>query len=67
MSASNETAPPEFLTPQELALRWRMSVRSLDRWRAQRFGPAWLQIGGAIRYALADVVAYEARRRRPTR
>jgi hypothetical protein len=60
-------ASPDFLTPQELALRWRMSTRTLDRWRAERYGPVWFQIGGAIRYALADVEAYEARRRRPTR
>jgi hypothetical protein len=55
----------DLLTPQELAAHWRMSVRTLDRWRAQRYGPAWLALGGRILYQLADVKAFEARHRRP--
>ena len=54
---------PELLTTAELALRWRMSGRSLERWRTEGYGPAWHRIGGAIRYARADIKAFEARHR----
>lgn len=57
-------AEPILLTPAELALRWRMSTRTLDRWRRNRYGPAWLALGGRVLYRLSDVEAYEARHRR---
>ncbi|GHC66383.1 helix-turn-helix transcriptional regulator [Neogemmobacter tilapiae] len=53
-----------FLSPQELAQRWSISARSLDRWRAMGTGPAWHQIGGQVRYALSDVEAWEQAARR---
>lgn len=56
-------APTELLRERELAARWRTSRRTLQRWRAEGHGPAFIQIGGAIRYRLADVLAYEERRR----
>jgi Helix-turn-helix domain len=54
----------DMLTPPELAARWRMSVRTLDRWRAKKYGPAWLCLGGRILYRRVDVEAFEARRLR---
>ena len=66
MSVPNgfRVAPPRIhLTPGELALRWRLSTRTLDRWRKDRFGPAWLALGGRILYLLTDVEAFEARSR----
>ena len=64
--AGNHHEPdlPVFLTPAELAGRWKVSGRTLERWRAQGRGPAWTTLGGSIRYRLADVLAYEARQRR---
>lgn len=53
-----------FLTQRELACRWRLSGRTLVRWRVEGYGPPWTTIGGSIRYALADVQAFEARQRR---
>ena len=56
------------LTPAELARRWRLSVRTLERWRAARVGPAWLRINGRILYPRREVFAFErARLRRPKR
>ncbi|AZQ67643.1 DNA-binding protein [Silicimonas algicola] len=46
---------PEFLTQGDLETRWRLSGRTLERWRADRYGPAWITLGGSIRYRLADV------------
>jgi len=48
----------------ELARRWRMSPRTLERWRWQKIGPAYLRIGGRIVYQLEDVQKFEADRRR---
>lgn len=60
----SETKPPstsgrERLTERDLAARWNVSQRTLQRWREARSGPAWLRIGGTIRYAIEDVVAFE--------
>lgn len=54
-----------LLTTSELASRWRMSERTLERWRSERYGPAWLILGGQVRYRMTDVEAFEARHRRP--
>lgn len=54
----------DFLTQRELALRWRLSGRTLERWRAEGYGPAWTSLGGNIRYALRDVLDFETRHRR---
>lgn len=59
-----DTAPTDgsaLLTPRELALRWRMSLRTIERWRADRYGPPWLVIGGRILYRQRDIVAFEDR------
>jgi hypothetical protein len=43
----------------ELARRWRMSERTLERWRSQGLGPAYVKVGGHVIYRLQDIVAYE--------
>lgn len=50
---------PELLTEQMLALRWHCSTSRLQRWRADRKGPAYLKIGGKVLYRLEDVREYE--------
>ena len=54
------------LTKTELAERWRVSERTLDRWRAEAKGPAWLGMNGRIRYRLEDVLDFERARLRRT-
>lgn len=55
--------PADVLTPAELAARWRHSVseRTLANWRASkpRRGPAFVKVGAAVLYRLADVIAFE--------
>ena len=50
------------LTTAELARRWRMSPRTLERWRAQRQGPAWFRLHGRVLYPAGGVLAYEKAR-----
>lgn len=55
------------LTERELAAHWRVTPRTLQRWRAEGFGPAWLRIGGRILYLRDEVLDYERRQREPRR
>ena len=50
------------LNQTELARRWSVSPRTLERWRWTGAGPAFLKLGGRVAYRLADIEAYEARR-----
>jgi hypothetical protein len=61
--ASDGTAPR--LTQAELAAIWRISPRTLERWRWLKRGPAFVKAGGRVLYRLEDVTAYEAAQRRP--
>jgi hypothetical protein len=64
MPASSELPTTKHLTQFEVARRWRLSHRTLERWRHGRQGPAYLKLGGAVVYRLEDVEAYEAAQRR---
>ena len=44
----------------ELSRRWRLSPRTLERWRYQGTGPQYLKVGGRVVYRLEDVEAFEA-------
>ena len=43
----------------ELAARWKISPRTLERWRWTGDGPAFIKIGGRVVYRLEDVETYE--------
>jgi predicted site-specific integrase-resolvase len=51
--------PDVTLRERELAERWKLSTRTLQRWRAEGFGPAYILIGGTVRYRISDVLDYE--------
>lgn len=57
---------PEYLNQDELAARFRVSPRTLERWRWLKTGPNYIKLGGKIVYALTDVESYERRRRAET-
>ena len=53
--------PAEHLLEAELAARWRLSERTLQRWRGSGQGPGFLRIGNKrIVYRLIDIEAFEA-------
>ena len=55
-----------LMTPAELARRWRITTRTLERWRVSETGPVWLLLNGTVRYASEDVLTFErARTRQP--
>lgn len=44
---------------KELAARWKISHRTLERWRWAQEGPRYLKIGGRVVYKMSDVEAFE--------
>ena len=48
------------LTQIQLADRWRMSERTLERWRWLGQGPRFMKLGGRVAYRVQDVEAFEA-------
>jgi hypothetical protein len=56
--------PFDLMLETELASRWRKSIRTLQRWRAEGYGPPYIMIGGTIHYRIGDVLAFEARQTR---
>jgi hypothetical protein len=50
------------LNQVQLARRWALSPRTLERWRCHGTGPSYLKIGGRVVYRLEDIEAYEAKK-----
>lgn len=48
------------LTPQQLAARWQISEKTLERWRRRGIGPGFLRVVGRVLYPLDQVEACEA-------
>jgi hypothetical protein len=63
-SSSSEFDPLTLIRDRDLADRWQKSLRTLQRWRSEGYGPAYLRIGGTVFYRLSDVLAFEANVRR---
>lgn len=47
------------LNQEQLARRWGISPRTLERWRWLHQGPRYLKIGGRVVYRLEDIEAFE--------
>ncbi len=58
--ATSESHPEvRHLDQKQLAKRWGLSHRTLERWRCQRQGPVWLKVGGRVLYRMEDIQVYE--------
>lgn len=65
LSAGRQSADAtRHLNQRELAARWGVSVRTLERWRWLNEGPGFLKLGARVAYRLEDIEAYEAARLR---
>jgi hypothetical protein len=51
-----------FLNQKDVARRWSISPRTLERWRVVGQGPRFVKIGAHVLYRLCDVQAYEIKR-----
>ena len=59
-----ETVAIKHLRQTNLATRWNLSPRTLERWRWLGEGPPFIKIGGRVVYRQEDIEAYEAGRRK---
>lgn len=48
-----------LLSPEEVAVRWKLSVRTLANWRSAGRGPSYMKIEGRIHYRLQDIERFE--------
>lgn len=48
-----------FIGQKELAWRWNMSTRTLERWRSVGKGIPYVKVGGHVLYRLTDVERHE--------
>ena len=60
----NMECDDQFITPAELAKRWRVHVNSVERWRREGKPPNFITINGKILYKLADIEALELAKRK---
>ena len=58
------TTEIRHLNQIQLARRWALSERTLERWRWRRKGPPFLKIGGRVVYRIDDIETFEAAQRR---
>ncbi|MDR0808274.1 MAG: helix-turn-helix domain-containing protein [Gemmobacter sp.] len=47
------------LSQIELAARWNISHRTLERWRRTGEGPNFIKLGGRVIYRVEDIEAFE--------
>lgn len=47
------------LTETELAIRWNLSNKTLQRWRSDGIGPIFCKLGSRVMYLVRDIQNYE--------
>ncbi|MGW6570160.1 helix-turn-helix transcriptional regulator [Streptomyces sp. NPDC054975] len=50
--------PDEYLTPEDIAVKFKVSVETVYYWRKQRTGPPGFRVGRYVRYDPAAVQAW---------
>jgi len=53
-----------FMSETELAARWEVSPKTLQRWRTEKRGPPYLKLSKSVRYRREDIDAYEVSERK---
>lgn len=54
------------LNQVDVSRRWKISCRTLERWRWLGIGPRYIKIGGRVVYRLQDIEAYENQQAKDT-
>ena len=64
---SDTTNRPRLVSTKELSKMWDMPESTLRYWRCAGIGPAYVKLGGRIKYDLADVEGYvRANKQKPS-
>ncbi len=62
MNATEQDRSPvsiKHIDQKQLAERWNISAKTLERWRWAGEGPRFLKLGGRVVYRLTDIEAFE--------
>lgn len=54
--------PQQILSPQDLADRHQVGIRTVYQWNHKGTGPKRIRVGKHVRYRLEDVLAWEESR-----
>ncbi len=52
--------PQNLITPAALAIRWKLTTRTLGQWRYNGCGPKFIKIGNEIFYRVEAIESFEA-------
>ena len=52
------------LTETELAKRWGVSPKTLQRWRSENRGPSYLKLSKRVSYPVEDILAFEHKQKK---
>lgn len=55
---------PVLMSPRQLAMRWGVAEKTLERWRMLGSGPVYMKLGGRVLYRLEDIESFERKRSR---
>lgn len=50
---------PKFLTQRDVAVRWKLSIRTLEGWRYKGVGPTYTKIRGRVLYSIEAIERFE--------
>lgn len=57
---SRHKTQSQFLNQSELAARWKISPKTLERWRYEGKKPSFTKIHGRILYNIEDIQEFES-------
>jgi len=67
VSSNHFRSPRRLVSTRELAEIWGVPESTLRYWRSAEIGPAYVKLGGRIKYDLQDVERYvRANKRNPS-
>jgi hypothetical protein len=52
-----------YITEKDLAKKWGLSPKTLQRWRWLKSGPVYIKLGGRIRYTSDNIKNFEEERK----
>lgn len=59
MSIDNEAIFTPHYTEKDLAERWNVSVKAIQKWRQDGEGPEYIKLNKAVRYPFQGILKYE--------
>ena len=59
--SQRDGTPRIAMDETELATRWKLSVKTVRRWRQVDLGPIFCKLGSRVVYLVSEIEAYERR------